>query len=53
MGHELSNSFSINNVIKQGCVLATTLFGFFFAAVIQAANEDAVSEIFIQKRTDG
>lgn len=50
---ELSDPFSISNGIKQGCVLAPTLFGLFFAAVLQDATSDLKSGVFLQMRADG
>ena len=41
---ELSDQFPINNSVKQGCVLAPTLFGLFFAAVLQDATSEWKAE---------
>ena len=50
---ELSDQFPINNCVKQGCVLAPTLFGLYFTAVLQDATSGLNSGVFLQTRTDG
>ena len=50
---EISDQFPINNGIKQGCVLVTTLFGLFFTAVLQDATSGLKAGVFLQMRTDG
>ena len=50
---ELSDQFPINNIVKQGCVLAPTLFGLFFAAVLQDTTLGRKAGVFLQMRTDG
>ena len=50
---ELSDQFPINNSVKQGCVLAPTLFGLFFNAVLQDAISGLKAGVFLQMRTDG
>ena len=37
---EFSNSFPIENGVKQGCVLAPTPFAIFFAMLLREAKED-------------
>ena len=49
----LSDSFPISNGIKQGCVLAPTLFSIFFSFVHYEAKEDLPDGIYIRFRTDG
>ena len=49
----LSDSFPIANSVKQGCVLAPTLFSIFFIMMLREAKEDLVDGIFIRFRTDG
>ena len=52
---ELSQTFPIANGVKQGCVLAPTLFSIFFSTMLQKATEDLDDEdgIYIRFRTDG
>ena len=39
IGGEVSESFSVTNAVKQGCVLAPTLFSIFLSAMLDAAFE--------------
>jgi len=49
-----SGSFSVSNGVKQGCVLAPTLFSIMFVMLIREAflNEDD-ADIYLNYRTDG
>ena len=49
----LSGSFLISNGVKQGCVLAPTLFSTFFSIMLHEAKEDLPDGIYIRFRTDG
>ena len=49
----LSGSFPISNGVKQGCVLAPTLFSIFFSIMVREAKEDLPDGINIRFRTDG
>ena len=49
----LSDSFPIANGVKQGCILAPTLFSILFSLMLREAKEDLVDGIFIRFRTDG
>ena len=49
----LSGSFPISNGVKQGCVLAPTLFSNFFGIMLCEAKEDLSDGIYICFRTDG
>ena len=49
----LSEPFDICNGVKQGCVLAPTLFGIFFSMVLKHAFGDANEGIFLRTRSDG
>ncbi|WP_419617636.1 reverse transcriptase domain-containing protein, partial [Thiolapillus sp.] len=49
----LSGSFPISNGVKQGCVLAPTLFSIFFSIMLREAKEDLPDGIYIRFRTDG
>ena len=44
---ELSDQFPINNGVKQGCILAPTLFGLFFAAVLQDVTSGVKAGVFL------
>ena len=49
----LSDSFPISNGVKQGCVLASTLFSVFFSIMLREAKDDLPDGIYIRFRTDG
>ena len=49
----LSVRFPISNDVKQGCVLAATLFSIFFYIMLHEAKEDLPDDIYIRFRTDG
>ncbi|KAI8498190.1 hypothetical protein Bbelb_241340 [Branchiostoma belcheri] len=53
--NDLSEHFPILNGVKQGCVLAPTLFTIFSSMMLQQATEDLGDEdgIYIRYRTDG
>ena len=48
-----SNSFDIKSGVKQGCVLAPTLFGIFFAVLLKVAFKDSPGDVFLHWRSDG
>ena len=48
-----SRSFPTSNGVKQGCVLAPTLFSIFFSIMLREAREDLSDCIYIRFRTDG
>lgn len=50
---EFSEPFPIGNGVKQGCVLAPTLFAIFFSLMLRGAKEDLTEGIYIRFRTDG
>ena len=50
---DYSESFPIGNGVKQGCVLAPTLFAIFFSMMLREAKEDSDEGIYIRFRTDG
>ncbi|KAI8499112.1 hypothetical protein Bbelb_228760 [Branchiostoma belcheri] len=52
-GGDLSEPFPIANGVKQGCVLAPTLFAIFFSMMLKEAKEDLTEGIYIRFRTDG
>ena len=43
----LSDSFPISNGVKQGCILASTLFSIFFSIMRLEAKEDLPDSIYI------
>ena len=48
----LSGSFPISNGVRQGCVLAPTLFSSFFSIMLREAKENLSDGIYIRFRTD-
>ena len=55
LGNDLSRPFEIRNGVKQGCVLAPTLFSIFFSTMLNHAFSDETDEdaIYIRYRLDG
>ena len=55
LGNDLSQPFSICNGVKQGCVLAPTLFSVFFSMMLSHAFQDLDDEdaVYIRYRLDG
>ena len=50
---DASEPFSVTNGVKQGCVLALTLFSLLFAEMLSAALSQTRAGIKIRYRTDG
>ena len=50
---DTSDSFPVTNGVKQGCVLAPTLFSMVFAAMHHDASQDNDDGIQLKYRTDG
>ena len=46
-------AFNMRSGVKQGCVLAPTLFGIFFAVMLKHAFDPAAEDIYLRIRTDG
>jgi len=49
-GKDTSKEFAVSNGVKQGCVLAPTLFSLYLAAMLHVAFNDLHEGIFIQTR---
>ena len=49
----LSEPISVANGVKQGCILAPTLFGIFFSVVLKIAFESNEDGIYIRYRSTG
>ena len=50
VGGEVSESFSVTNGVKQGCVLAPTLFSIFLSPMLDEAFRDMGDGVYIQSR---
>ncbi|KAG6930718.1 hypothetical protein G0U57_003012, partial [Chelydra serpentina] len=48
-----SDAFDIHSGVKQGCVLAPTLFGIFFAALLKRAFGNSTEGVYLHTRSDG
>lgn len=48
-----SDPFPIKSGVKQGCVLAPTLFGIFFSMLLRYAYSESEDGVFIHTRSDG
>jgi hypothetical protein len=48
-----SEPFNIHSGVKQGCVLAPTLFGIFFAVLLKYAFGTSTEGIYLHTRSDG
>ena len=48
-----SEPFEVKNGVKQGCVLAPTLFSIYFAAVLGLAFVDCDEGVYVRTRLDG
>jgi hypothetical protein len=51
-GGDCSQEFTVTNGVKQGCVLAPTLFSIYLAAMLHVAFKDVHEGIYIQTRHD-
>ena len=56
-GHQLNGSqsepFRIRSAVKQGCVLASTLFGICFGMLLKQAFDTTTEGIYFRTRSDG
>ena len=50
---DCSDAFPVSNGVKQGCVLAPTLFSMMFSAMLTDAFRDSDQGVHIRNRTDG
>ena len=53
---DLTERFPVCHGVKQGCILAPTLFGLYLAAVLEASSDnvcDAQCGVYLRSRTDG
>ena len=50
VGGEVSESFRVTNGVKQGCVLAPTLFSIFLSAMLDDAFRDIGDGVYIESR---
>ena len=50
---EFSEPFEVTNGVKQGCVMAPTLFSMMFSAMLMDAFQDSDSDFSIRYRLDG
>ncbi|XP_035663411.1 uncharacterized protein LOC118407100 [Branchiostoma floridae] len=48
-----SEAFDIRSGVKQGCVLAPTLFGIFFAVMLKHAFGSSAEGVYLHTRSDG
>ena len=49
----ISKSFRVRSGVRQGCVLAPTLFAIYFAALLQQAYDGNEDGIYLRTRIDG
>ena len=53
VGRDISSLFNINHGVKQGCVLAPTLFTIYLAAVLETMSLNPKGDVYIRTRTYG
>ena len=53
IGGDISDAFPINHRVKQGCVLAPTLFTLYLGAVLETMSANLASGIYIWTCSDG
>ena len=53
IGGDISDAFSINHGVKQGCVLAPTLFTLCLGAVLETMSANLASGVYIWTCSDG
>ena len=52
MSRFVSSDFAVSNGVKQGCVLAPTLFSLYLAAMLEVAFKDIQEGVYIQTRKE-
>jgi len=52
-GGDMPKEFGIKSSVKQGCVLAPTLFGVFFSLLMKHAFGSSNDGVFVHSRSDG
>lgn len=50
---DISTEFGVKSGVKQGCVLAPTLFGIFFALLLKHAFNSSEDGVYLHSRSDG
>ena len=50
---ETKDEFPVAHGVKQGCVLAPTMFTLFLASVLEVSNRDTTNGVYITTRSDG
>ena len=53
IGDGMSDTFKIDHGVKQGCVLAPTLFTLYLAAVLGTVGSNLSKGVYIRTRSDG
>ena len=48
-----SDAFNIKSGVKQGCIIAPTMFGIFFALMLKHAFGSSTEGIYLRTRSDG
>ena len=48
-----SDDFPVSSGVKQGCILAPTLFGIFFSMLLRYAFADCPEDVYVRMRSDG
>ena len=50
---DISDEFGVKSGVKQGCVLAPTLFGIFFVLLLKHAFRSSNDDVYLHTRSDG
>ena len=49
---DISDDFGVKSGVKQGCVLAPTLFGIFFSLLLKHAFKSSTDGVYLRSRSD-